>query len=327
MTNPATALTVRSSLSTLPNRDEWTMMGQMATAFSKAGMFGHLKSPEAFVVAMLKGQELGFGVVWACQNIYVIGGNPALKADGMRAIIQRDHGDDAFRIIESTDSVCTIDYKRRSWKQAERCTFSMADAQRAEVANSNAQYKKYPRQMLFARCSSDVARRAFSDSLAGCYTPEDLGAYVMDDGRVIEADAQPSNAERVSKPALVQLAPPVQPSAASPLHYDLFLYLGNVWLEVSGQVADEPEETGAAYDAEINRLLANCIGQMPMPDGDGSVTQEQRTDMASIRAEYQAMGVSIVSVKGITTSSAKWLLDVLRGVLNANKNLPIAANA
>ena len=64
--------------------------------------------------------------------------------------------------------------------------FSMEDAKRAELL-ANPSWKKYPKNMLFARCFSDMARTLFPDAIGGIsYTPEELGAVVDIDGQVID---------------------------------------------------------------------------------------------------------------------------------------------
>jgi hypothetical protein len=106
----------------------------------------------------------------------------------MLALLYRDHGDHAVRVIRSDAVGCEIEYRRRTWTKPERFSFSIDDAKRAGLTSGNT-WQKYPQAMLRARCISAVARMAFPDSIGGMYLPEELGAAVtvIDDGEVVLA--------------------------------------------------------------------------------------------------------------------------------------------
>src|SRR5690606_26356868 len=83
------------------------------------------------------------------------------------------------------EKVCTVKYKRRNAKEYSEFSFSMDEAKAAGLL-VNDTWKKYPKAMLRARCISAVARMAFPDSIAGMYSPGEIGgeAHVSDDGEV-----------------------------------------------------------------------------------------------------------------------------------------------
>lgn len=134
---------------------------------------GTIKTAEQAVAIMLKGQELRIPPMYALSNIAVIQGKPAANAELMLALIFRDHGDDAILFTETSSTIATISYKRRSWRQRCGFSFTIADAKTAGLAGGN--WNKYPAAMLRARCISAVARLAFPDTIGGMYTPEELG--------------------------------------------------------------------------------------------------------------------------------------------------------
>jgi hypothetical protein len=178
----------------LPEATEWRLMIDMAQRFHKARMFPQLQSPEAFLVVMQKGKELGLPPVMALSNIYLISGKPGLMADAVRALIIRHHGGDALYTVESSEARCEISYKRRDWQHREPCVYTIEDAKRARLITAGGNWEKYPRQMLFARATAEVGRRGFAEVLAGCYTVEELGANVrvLDDGEmVVDAQSRP----------------------------------------------------------------------------------------------------------------------------------------
>jgi hypothetical protein len=121
------------------------------------------------------------------------------------ALIYRDHGGDAIRFTRSDAQACTIAYRRRTWQEAESYTFTWQDAEQAKLTvpavdrNGNpTAWHKYPQAMLRARCISAVARMAFPDTIAGLYTPEELGATVdvNDEGTVVSTAMPTVTVER-----------------------------------------------------------------------------------------------------------------------------------
>ena len=161
-------------------------MREMANVVIKSGLAPEsIKTPEAALIIMTKGWEMGLPVMYSLSNIVIIKGKPVAGAEVLQAVIYRDHGDDALRIIRTDAQLCTISYRRRAWKEAQEFTFTIQDAQQAGITN-NPTWNKYPQAMLRARCISAVARMAFADSIGGMYTPEEMGAAVTvnDEGAV-----------------------------------------------------------------------------------------------------------------------------------------------
>lgn len=181
-----TGLAVRSSA--LPSAGEWETMLSIGDQLVKSGLLpNHITKAEAAVAIILKGRELGIQPMYAMSNINVIKGKPTASAELMLALIYRDHGDQAIDFVESSNERCTVAFKRRNAIQVRQFSFTINDASLASLFEKNDNWKKYPAAMLRARCISAVARMAFPDTIAGMYTPEELGADVEvdDDGQII----------------------------------------------------------------------------------------------------------------------------------------------
>lgn len=210
-------------------RQTWELMREQAAMLIKTQFLpSAIKTPEQAVMVMMKGRELGVPSLYALSNIVVIQGKPACSAELLQALIYRDHGDDALRFVEANNDYCTLEYRRRSWKKAERYTFSIDDADRAGLMK-NPTWKAYPAAMLRARCLSAVARMAFADSIGGMYTPEELGASVTVVDGVVELD--PASVIDVSAHAPVR--PQNAPERTEPVE----------------QVSDDDPITDAALEA------------------------------------------------------------------------------
>lgn len=169
------ALAPRSDV--LPNRGDWQIMREMAEALHESGLLpSWIKNPMAALAVIEKGKELGLQPMYALSRISMIEGKPCCDAEGMAAMIYRDHGPNAIRFIETTEDHCTVEYCRSGGAPA-RLTFSIEDARRANLLGKQ-NWKNYPQAMLRARAISAAARMAFPDTIGGLYTPEELGAEV-----------------------------------------------------------------------------------------------------------------------------------------------------
>jgi hypothetical protein len=181
-----------NELATL-DTNQWEVMKQQAKMLVNTGFLPDaIKTPEQAVAIMLTGRELGLPTMYALNNIAVIKGKPAANAAVMLSLIYRDHGDDAAKWDDdaTNDKVATLLYKRRTWTEYKRHTFTIEDARTAGLAG-NATWKLYPGAMLRARCISAVARMAFPDSIGGMYTPEELGMQIVAEDSISEARRVP----------------------------------------------------------------------------------------------------------------------------------------
>jgi hypothetical protein len=124
--------------------------------------------PDDAAAAILYGSTIDMDPVTALQNIYVIGGKPALYARTMAAIVM-SHGHELWTEEESEGRV-TVAGRRKGSENVERVTWTSEMAQKAGYT-SNANYKSNPRAMLYARASGDVARRIAPDALLGMAAP------------------------------------------------------------------------------------------------------------------------------------------------------------
>lgn len=170
----------------LPDNNEWSVMSQMAAQLVPTGFLPKaIDTPEKAVAIMLKARELNVPAMYGLSNISIINGKPVVSAEMMLALIYRDHGKQAIRVSESSDTACTVEYRLEGWGEAQSYTFTIAQAKTAGLMK-NPTWSSYPAAMLRARCISAVARMAFPESIAGMYVPGELGDQVEidDDGEV-----------------------------------------------------------------------------------------------------------------------------------------------
>lgn len=151
-----------------------------------------IKTPEAAVVIILKGRELGLPPMQALSHVHVINGKPTLSAEVMMAMaLQRGH---RVVVAESTSEKATVTGQRLEspgkFGPEQKLTFSMEDARTAGVTG-NQTWKKYPAAMLRARAISAFMRMFAPDVLMGAsYVAEELGANVNEDGDIIDVESR-----------------------------------------------------------------------------------------------------------------------------------------
>ena len=167
-------------------------MSQMAQAIADSKLFGIQTPAQALALGLLCQAE-GRHPAEAARDYHIIGGRPSLKSEAMLARFQQAGGrvewhDYTHEAVSGTFTHPQGGSLKVSW------TFK--DAERAGLTG-NPTWKKFPRQMLKARCISEAVRGIFPAVLSGCYAPEEVAEFgpiqvqTEPDPLAIEASAQP----------------------------------------------------------------------------------------------------------------------------------------
>lgn len=169
----------------------------LGKVLAQSGYFSDARDAAKAVAKILAGRELGIGPLASLTGIYIVQNRVTLSANLMAACIKRS-GIYTYRVSWS-DNSCSIEYFEHG-ESIGVSEFGSADQQRAGL--SSEPWKKYPRNMWFARAMSNGAKWYCADVFAGpMYTPEELGADVTEDGQVIELPAQSEpEPQRIANP-------------------------------------------------------------------------------------------------------------------------------
>ena len=147
-----------------------------AQLLAKAAVASRLyavSSPEAALMILLTGKDLGLTASQSLRSIHVISGKPVVSADALVAAVRRSGLCETWRVVESTPTTATIETRRKGEEASETETFTWSDAERAGLTRGD-NYKKWPREMLRHRCAASLARRVYPDAVLGCYEPGEL---------------------------------------------------------------------------------------------------------------------------------------------------------
>jgi hypothetical protein len=155
-------------------------------AFAESGMFPDTKSAAQAIVKIQAGQEIGIPPFAAMSGIHIIQGKPTIGA-GIMASIVKGSGKYDYRVVESTEKVCSIDFYQGKEKIG-NSTFTIEDAKKALTKNLD----KFPKNMLFARAMSNGVKWYTPDVFSGpVYVPEEMTATITEDvkAEVIEVES------------------------------------------------------------------------------------------------------------------------------------------
>jgi hypothetical protein len=171
---------------------------KLGDVFFRSGLFSDTKQAAQCVVKILAGQELGFSPIASMMGINIIQGKVSLGANLIAAKIQSS-GKYDFKFREHTEKKCTLEF----FKGNESVGFSEFTIQEATNAGLSQKdnWKKHPKNMLFARAVSNGARWFTAELFNGAiYTPEEMGADV--DGETGEVIGEPQPQQRATIHAL-----------------------------------------------------------------------------------------------------------------------------
>lgn len=169
---------------------------KMAIAIAKSGLFG-VKTPDQAIAIMLIAQAEGRHPALAARDYDVIQGRPSKKSEAMLRDFLESSGKVEWHALTDTAADATFSHPaggtvRISW-----------DMKRAQAAGLGAKdmWKKYPRQMLRARCVSEGIRTVCPMATSGMYVPEEVQDFAKEKDITPTAGA----AERIEAPEVAAM--------------------------------------------------------------------------------------------------------------------------
>lgn len=193
------------------NLDDLQRMARMMVA---SGYFDAdrdaTKGIAQIAIKIMAGREMGYGPFASVQGIHVIQGKPSLSANLMAAAV-KNHPRYDYRVRKMSNEAVEIEFFEDG-QSIGKSEFTAQDAQNAGLTNS-AMYKKFARNMLFARALSNGVRWYTPDVFSGntVYVPEELGADVDGDGNVVESSIRRVDVQtgEIIEPAALPAPSPV----------------------------------------------------------------------------------------------------------------------
>jgi hypothetical protein len=257
--------------------------------------------PDDAAVAILMGAEVGLSPLQALASLFVVRGRPGMYARAQVALVQ-SRGHQVWTEESGPESV-TVCGQRAGSEHVERVTWTMERARLAGLTRQNAApWRDHPEAMLYARASTDVARRIAADVLLGIPEETEAEAPAGDSGA-----AQPVQRRR---PAASPL--PAPPDYVAPAE--------SVRIEHT-----EPNRTLSPDEPETE---PDDDDDEPDEDVEPAITDAQR---ARLHAEFRGAGMDrdtylawssrvlevdppLDTLAGITVTQASALLDRIAAI-------------
>ena len=148
--------------------------------------------PDAITACILYGSELGLGPMVSLSKIAMIQGKPAPYAELGRALALAA-GHEVW-VEESTNTRVTVSGRRKGSTHVQSVTWTIDDVRKAGINNAN--YNKYPRQMLLARASAELVRAMCPDVLGGIAVFAEEAEGITDDAPATAPADQPKTTKR-----------------------------------------------------------------------------------------------------------------------------------
>jgi hypothetical protein len=127
--------------------------------------------PDEVAAVILTGEEVGLEPMAALRSVAMIKGVPTFKAEALRAlVVSKGH---ELWLEDSTNTRAIAAGRRSGSERVGRVTWTIDDAKRAGIGG-NANYQRYPREMLVARATAALARQLFADVVMGLVAAEEL---------------------------------------------------------------------------------------------------------------------------------------------------------
>ncbi|MCG6493387.1 hypothetical protein [Kitasatospora sp. A2-31] len=306
-------------------------MVRYAEHLAKADMLpkGFAGRPANVLYAMEYGRTLGITPLAALTGIHVIEGKPSassgligalvrqaghklrVKGDGRTATAQIIRADDPEWTYE-----CTWDLERA--EQAGLCQIKNGKPWARDRNGKPTAWEKYPAAMLKARAITEVARDACEDVLFGLhYTPEELGAYVDQDGNPVDAPVQPLRSVPSESVTVQDVAADSQQAAEDAAHTTDASVVRQIW-QAAGNAGllEVPVQTPLG-SMSLREYLVARGGQLTAAGPvDAEIVEDEAGPTqppASTLGSGTAGAAATAPVAGSPTRDRDAALDALRG--------------
>ena len=164
-------------------------LSRLSAMLAKSGYFSDSREAAQCGVKVLAGLELGFPTIASMCGIHIINGKPTLGAHLMAAAVKRS-GKYNYRVTQHDNNGCTLAFYENGEVIGES-SFTKQDAAAAGALDGkNAHtWKKFPRNMMFARAMSNGVRWYCPDIFTGSvvYTPDELDEATDEEGNLVQS--------------------------------------------------------------------------------------------------------------------------------------------
>ena len=129
--------------------------------------------PYDVLLVLLRGKDLGLRPLQSIGSIHCIDGKTELSSQLTVALIRRSGLCEYWKLVESTDEICTYETLRRGDPSPTLFSYTIKDAMTQGMLNKD-NWKRMPRTMLRRRCQSELGREIYPEITLGLYDDGEL---------------------------------------------------------------------------------------------------------------------------------------------------------
>ena len=215
--------------------------------------------PEACLLAIQHGSEIGLSPMQSLQSIAVVNGRPTIYGDAALAVCLAALV--CEWVTESVDGegdrmVATCSAQRRGYPAPITSTFSVADAKAAGLWGKQGPWSQYPKRMLAMRARGFALRNAFADVLRGLVTAEEAQDYQVTGIEVVPSRPAPAPAPSVTVAALPAPTPAPTESKAAVARRSIAKATTIERCEQLRDIVEARRKEGLINDLELTELIS-----------------------------------------------------------------------
>lgn len=159
--------------SLVPMEHEMMTYHVMAENAVASRMYRGIGEKAGVLMIMLAAREMNVAPMMALNGgLNIINGKVEISARLMAALIRR--AGHSIQEKKSTDEECVLVGKRMDNGDTIETSFLITEAQRAGLIKEGGGWKKWPKDMLYARALSRLARRLFPDIIGTSYVEGEI---------------------------------------------------------------------------------------------------------------------------------------------------------
>lgn len=187
----------------VPTTHEMAVFQTMADIAVSSTMYKEPGGKAGIMMKMLAARELGIPPFQALNGgLRIIQGSVEISARMMSAMIRR--AGHHITIKEISDEGCVLVGKRCDTGETQESSFTIADATKAGLVKPGGGWVKWPKDMVFARALSRLARQLFSDVIGIGYVegeirPSDEEVSMPEEAEFVEVTVPEDNEDNLQK--------------------------------------------------------------------------------------------------------------------------------
>lgn len=233
-----------------PDNDEIKVLTLIAETAVESKQYSGTGGKAALLMTMLAARELNIPPILSLNGgIRNINGNIEISARLMHALMRR--AGIFIQIKETNEQKCTI-YGKRQDGSYHTASYEYSEAQKAGLIKPGGGWSKNPKDMLFARAISRLARQLAPDVIGGCYVEGEISGDVG----VLQTQFQSENSDACAYEDLSNYEETIKAQLPEEKEPDIIRYIeammghfGWTYSTAVKALAKKPEGIKQSFDA------------------------------------------------------------------------------